>query len=119
MKLWVAGIGLALDTIRDHKLRAFLTVLGVIIGTGTIIAVGSILAGLDGAITAVINNLGANTAMVFKFPVGVRFTRLSAEERQRKPLTYEDAVAIADRCRSVDHVIPYLFPPNITGPRTD
>ena len=119
MKLWLAGIGLALDTIRDHKLRAFLTVLGVIIGTGTIIAVGSILAGLDGAITGVINNLGANTAIVFKFPVGVRFTRLSAEERQRKPLTYENAVAIEERCPSVDHVSPYLFSPSVTGPPID
>ncbi|MGH9662860.1 MAG: ABC transporter permease, partial [Bryobacteraceae bacterium] len=119
MKLWLAGIRLALDTIREHKLRAFLTVLGVIIGTGTIIAVGSILAGLNGAITSVINNLGANTAIVFKFPVGVRFTRLTSEERQRKPLTYENAVAIAERCPAVDHVSPYLFPPNAMGPRTD
>ena len=32
-----SAIGLALDTVREHKLRSFLTVLGVIIGTGTII----------------------------------------------------------------------------------
>src|SRR5690242_2085678 len=36
---FVNGIVLALQTIRNHKLRAFLTVLGVIIGTGTIIGV--------------------------------------------------------------------------------
>ena len=35
----VNGLMLALQTIRSHKLRAFLTVLGVIIGTGTIIGV--------------------------------------------------------------------------------
>ena len=46
-----AAVGLALATVREHKMRSFLTVLGVIIGTGTIIAVGSILAGLDGAVT--------------------------------------------------------------------
>jgi len=39
------GIRLALGTIRSHKLRAFLTVLGVIIGTGTIIGVSAILTG--------------------------------------------------------------------------
>src|SRR5579872_1157710 len=120
LRLLFAGIRLALETIRDHKLRAFLTVLGVIIGTGTIIAVGSILAGLDGAITGVINSLGANTAIVFKFPVGVRFTNLTAEERQRRPLTYENAVAIEERCPSVEHVSPYLFPPSsFNAPRTD
>ena len=43
--------GLALATIREHKLRSFLTVLGVIIGTGTMIGVGSIITGLDGSIT--------------------------------------------------------------------
>ncbi|MEO7145812.1 MAG: ABC transporter permease [Bryobacteraceae bacterium] len=119
LRLLLAGIGLALTTIREHKLRAFLTVLGVIIGTGTIIGVGSILAGLDGAVTGVINGLGANTAIVFKFPVGIHFGNLSAEERQRKPLTYANAVAIADRCPSVDHVSPYLFSPSVTGPPTD
>ena len=45
---------LAFDTILAHKLRTLLTMLGVIIGTGTIIGVGSILTGFDGAITNVL-----------------------------------------------------------------
>ena len=49
-----SGARLALDTIRAHKLRSFLTVLGVIIGTGAVIGVGSIIAGLDGAITGIL-----------------------------------------------------------------
>ena len=40
----------ALGAIWSNKLRSFLTVLGVIIGTGAVIGVGSIIAGLDGAI---------------------------------------------------------------------
>ncbi len=47
------NVTLAFAAIREHKLRALLTVLGVIIGTGTVIGVGSILTGLDGAVTAV------------------------------------------------------------------
>src|SRR3954469_7916506 len=105
-----AAIGLALLTIREHKMRAFLTVLGVIIGTGTIIGVGSILAGLDGAITGILNSFGGNTLIVLKFRIGGRFGNLPPEERIRKSLNYEDAVAIADKCPSVDHVSPYLFP---------
>ena len=50
---FVNGFVLALQTIRSHKLRAFLTVLGVIIGTGTIIGVGAIMTGFDTSITAV------------------------------------------------------------------
>jgi putative ABC transport system permease protein len=108
---------LAVETIWQHKLRSFLTVLGVIIGTSTIIGVGSIIAGLDGAITGILRSFGTNTAIVFKFPIGFGMRRTS-EELQRKPLTYEDARAIADRCPSVAHVSPYLFPGNF-GPSTD
>jgi putative ABC transport system permease protein len=110
MKLLISVIGLALATLRENKIRSFLTVLGVIIGTGTIIAVGSILAGLDGAVTGVIRSFGTNTAIVFKMKMGPGFGGRTAEERNRKPLTFENAVAIAERCPSVEHVSPYLFP---------
>ncbi len=103
-----AAVGLALATVREHKMRSFLTVLGVIIGTGTIIGVGSIIAGLDGAITGVIRSFGTNTAIIFKVPVG--FHNLTAEEARRKPITYEDGQAIARRCPSVEYVSPYLIP---------
>jgi putative ABC transport system permease protein len=113
---WVelsAAIGLALATVREHKMRSFLTVLGVIIGTGTIIGVGSIIAGLDGAVTGVLMSFGTNTAMIFKAPIA--FHRLTAEEARRKPLTYEDGVAIAARCPSVQAVSPYLIPNQLGG----
>src|SRR5579871_2973858 len=102
-----SAVGLALNTVREHKMRSFLTVLGVIIGTGTIIGVGSIIAGLDGAITNVLRSFGTNTAVVFKFKF---LSAVTDEEARRKPLTYEDAVAIAERCPAVAHVSPYLFP---------
>ena len=108
--LW-SVISLALTTLRENKLRSFLTVLGVIIGTSTIIGVGSILTGFDGAVTGVLRSFGTNTLIAFKFQMGPRFGNLSPEERQRKPLTYENGVAVAERCSSVERVSPYLFPP--------
>jgi len=108
---WVelsAAIGLALATVREHKMRSFLTVLGVIIGTGTIIGVGSIIAGLDGAVTGILRSFGTNTAIIFKFPIG--FQTRTAEMLRRKPITYEDGLAIAARCPSVEYVSPYLIP---------
>lgn len=105
----VTAVPLALQTLRSHKLRSALTVLGVIIGTGTIIGVGSIIAGLDGAITNILRSFGTNTLIVFKFNVGFRAGHLTAEERVRKPLTLENARAVAERCPSVEHVSPYLF----------
>src|ERR1700736_4981923 len=103
------GLGLALQTIRSHKLRAFLTVLGVIVGTGTIIGVGAILTGFDANIAAVLRSFGPNSIIVFKFPVGPRLSDLTPEERIRKDLTYQNAVDIRQRCPSVKDVSPMLF----------
>jgi putative ABC transport system permease protein len=104
------GLWLAFDTIRGHKMRAFLTVLGVIIGTGTIIGVAAIMTGFDASITNVLRSFGPNSIIVFKFPVGPRIGRLSPEERTRKDLTYENALDIRDRCPAVKDVSPMLFP---------
>src|SRR5437868_9146920 len=104
----LAGVRLALETVREHKWRSFLTVLGVIIGTGAVIGVGSIIAGLDGAISNMLRSFGPNTVIVTKTAAMGNATR---EERRRKPLTLENARAIAERCPSVEHVSPYLFPP--------
>src|SRR6266852_8021288 len=104
---WVAfttGITLALQTSRSHKLRAFLTVLGVIIGTGTIIGVSAILTGFDATITGVLRSFGPNSIIVFKFPVGFRVTNLSPEERTRKNLTYENALSIKEKAKGVQDV---------------
>ncbi|MGE5644721.1 MAG: ABC transporter permease [Acidobacteriota bacterium] len=103
------GFRLALQTIRSHKMRAFLTVLGVIVGTGTIIGVGAILTGFDANIARVLSSFGPNSIIVFKFPVGFRVTELTPEERTRKSLTYENAVHIRERCKSVKDVSPMLF----------
>src|SRR5579863_6881545 len=107
---FVNGLTLAWQTIRNHKMRAFLTVLGVIIGTGTIIGVAAILTGFDASVASVLRSFGPNSIIVFKFPVGPRTTGLSAEERTRKDLTYQNALDIRDRCRDVEDVSAMLFP---------
>ncbi len=107
---FVNGVALAFQTIRSHKLRAFLTVLGVIIGTGTIIGVAAILTGFDASITGILRSFGPNSIIVFKFGVGPRTGHLSPEERTRKNLTYQNAVDIRERCKSVENVSPMLFP---------
>lgn len=106
MRLILSVIGLALATVRENKLRSLLTVLGVVIGTGTIIAVGSIMAGFDGAVTGVIRSFGTNTAFVTR--TGAFQDTPTAEERRRKDLTYEQALAIEEYSPSVEYVSPIL-----------
>jgi putative ABC transport system permease protein len=107
MRLMLSVIGLALATLRENKARSFLTVLGVVIGTGTIIGVGSILTGFDGAVTGAIRSLGTNGIMVYRMSP---FGNPTPEERTRKPLNYDNVQAIRERCPSVERVNPYLVP---------
>ena len=104
------NIKLALDTLRSHKLRSFLTVLGVVIGVGVIIIVASLLVGFDRSIQDQIMGYGADTAFVSKFQSGIRMGRMSREERMRKPLTADDGFAIQEQCSAVRAVAISLFP---------
>ncbi len=98
------NLWLALDTLRGHKFRSFLTVLGVLIGTTTVIAVASIFAGLDREVVEAARGFGTRTLFIFKFDPGIHIGRLSREERLRKPLTFDDAMAIKNECPSVETV---------------
>ncbi|WP_031499682.1 ABC transporter permease [Bryobacter aggregatus] len=108
--LFWSSVGMALDTLRTYKLRSFLTVLGVIIGTGTIIGVGSIITGMDESFANAMRTFGSDTMVVFKFAVGPRFGNRTAEERMRKPLTFDQAQAIRERCPHVERVTAGLLP---------
>jgi ABC-type antimicrobial peptide transport system permease subunit len=98
------NLWLALDTLRTHKFRSFLTVLGVLIGTATVIAVASIFAGLDRKFAEAAEDFGTRTMFIFKFDPGIHIGRLSKEERMRKPLTYDDAMALKEQCPSIEEV---------------
>ena len=100
---------LALDTIREHKLRALLTMLGVIIGTGTIIGVGSILTGFDGAVTNVLRSFGPTSVIVSRTPA-FETSDLSPEERARKQLTYYNAESIRENCTNCVRVSAMMWP---------
>ena len=99
---------LALDTLRSHKFRAFLTILGVLIGTATVIGVASIFKGLDQQLVEVAQDFGTRTLYIYKFQPGIHFN-LTREERMRKPLTYEQAMGIKEHCPSVESVGVEIF----------
>src|ERR1700744_2536678 len=80
---------MALETLRDHKMRSFLTVLGVVIGVAGQIFVASILVGFDSSTREMLESFGTNTLFIQRFNPGIHTGRLSAEERQRKVLTLE------------------------------
>ncbi|HTG28449.1 MAG TPA: ABC transporter permease, partial [Methylomirabilota bacterium] len=60
---------LALDALRAHKLRSFLTLLGVILAVATLVAVMSVVAGLNFYVADRVANLGANVYLVDRFGI--------------------------------------------------
>ena len=99
---------LALDTLRTHKFRSALTVLGVLIGTTTVIGVASIITGLNNKLVDTMEQYGSRSIFIYKFEPGIRFN-LTREERMRKPLQYDEAMAIRDNCPDVQDVAVEIF----------
>jgi putative ABC transport system permease protein len=59
---------LALDTLRQNPLRSFLTILGIVIGIMTVIAVSSVINGLNENVLGGIRDLGSDTIICYRFP---------------------------------------------------
>ncbi|HLY18060.1 MAG TPA: ABC transporter permease [Bryobacteraceae bacterium] len=102
------SLWLAMDTLRTHKFRSFLTILGVLVGTTTVIAVTSIMAGLDRQLVDVAEQFGTRTLWVYKLQMGAPHM-LTRDERMRRPLSYEDAMAIKEQSASTETVSVELF----------
>src|SRR5512140_1005025 len=103
------NVRMGLTTLREHKTRSFLTLLGVVIGVTALIAVGSIVVGLDKDIRSYLEDYGTNTLFAFRFNMGPQVGHRKPEERQRKPLTLEDALAVKEGCPAVRNVTVELF----------
>lgn len=113
------NIWMAFDTLWQNKLRSFLTILGVVIGTMTVIVIAAFVSGIDSQVAKEIESFGTNSIYIFKFDPGFNFNP-TAEERQRKPISYDDAMAIRDQCPSVVDVAPFMSPVDfLQGPMAD
>jgi putative ABC transport system permease protein len=75
---------LALDTLRAHKLRSFLTLLGVILAVTTLVAVMSVVSGLNFYVADRVANLGANVYLVARF--GIITSQDAWVKAQKRPL---------------------------------
>jgi putative ABC transport system permease protein len=100
---------MAFDSLRAHKFRSFLTVLGIVIGVAVVIVVASLLTGVRQSLVQVIEEFGTNNIYAFHLSTGPSLGPRDAAERQRKPLTAEDGEAVAKFAPSVDIVAPDLF----------
>ena len=98
---------MAIDTIRGNKLRAFLTIFGVVVGVITVMLISSIISGINVAVEKEVESFGTRSIFLYKMDIGIRTSAPSREERMRKPLTMDDAVAISG-LPSVEAAVPFL-----------
>jgi len=97
---------IALRSMNRNKMRTFLTMLGIIIGVGSVIAMLAIGQGSKKSIEAQIASLGTNILMIRPEASSQGNVRMEAGTSQR--LTNEDAEAILDRCPSVLYMSPMV-----------
>jgi len=97
------------DSIRSHKFRSFLTILGIVVGVITAIVVASILTGMRNSIVAIVEEYGTNNIYAYHLSTG--FGPSSRDERNRKPLTDDDARALLTQSTAINDVT--MVAPNI------
>jgi putative ABC transport system permease protein len=88
------NIRFALLAVRAHKLRAFLTVLGIVVGVATVIAMVSIVTGFNNNMVRNFQSFGATLVQFQKFEARFGPGHRDDAERNRKDLTYDDALAL-------------------------
>jgi len=103
------GVTIALGAIRTNKLRSFLTVLGVIIGITTIMAMVSIIEGLNRSMKSQLAQIGTDVLYIRPFAPGAWFGGLPDSLRRRPWFTVDDAEAIREQCDAVLAVAPLNF----------
>lgn len=95
---------IALETLRTHKLRSFLTLLGVIMSVATLIVVVSMVQGANKYVAEKVANFGSNVFLIMRFPLitsAEQFVKLS---RTNKDITWEDYEYVRNNMRFADSV---------------
>jgi putative ABC transport system permease protein len=103
---FIEALKLALSAILGHKLRSFLTLLGVIFGVATVIVVVSLIEGFNAYVDEKIANIGTNAFSVSKYSIDdfSSVEALNAARRRNKDVTLDDAAALLARRSAIQDV---------------
>src|ERR1039458_2876767 len=107
MTIWVTAreaFWIALEALRGHKLRSFLTLLGVVIATTTLIVVMSIVNGMNLYIAEHIANLCTNTFVLHQFQWAQGFDSFLTARRRNQPIRVEDYEFLRDNLQGYQQI---------------
>jgi putative ABC transport system permease protein len=93
------AIRIAVASLWAHKMRSVLTLLGVVIGVTSVIAVVSVVNGLNSYVAEKIFNLGADVFLINRGPSIITTIEEYEESQKRKKFHFEDYEAIRDNCK--------------------
>ncbi|MGH9733133.1 MAG: ABC transporter permease [Candidatus Acidiferrales bacterium] len=92
-------VGMALETMRAHKMHSFLTLLGIILSVSTLIVVISLISGVNRYIQDRIANLGSNAFIVTRFPIITETTEYVKALRRNRLVTWDDYQLLRDNLK--------------------
>ena len=95
---------IALETLRTHKLRSFLTLLGVVIATGTLIIVMAVINGLNFYFEDRVANLGVNVFIVHQFRWVQSYEAWMRAQRRNHPIRIEDFEFLRDNLKGYKNI---------------
>ena len=103
------NVRFAIRALTAYKLRSALTVLGIVIGVTTVIAMVSIIVGFNNSVVHDFQAFGATLVQFQKFDPRFAPGNSDESQRTRKNLTYEDALALKRQCPSMLAVSPERY----------
>jgi len=105
--VWVTAreaFWIALEALRTHKMRSFLTLLGVVIATTTLIVVMAIVNGMNVYIATKIANLGTNTFVLHQFKWAQGFDEFLKARRRNKPIRIDEYEFLRDSLAGYEYI---------------
>ncbi len=103
------NVRFARGALTAHKLRSGLTVLGIVIGVTTVIAMVSIIEGFNNNVIGAFQSFGSTLVQFQKFDPQFGPGNANQQQENRKNLTYEDALALKELCPSMAAVSPERY----------
>ena len=92
-------VGVALETLRQHKMRSFLMLLGIILSVSTLIVVISLISGVNKYIADRVANLGSNVFLLTRFPLITDVEEYVKANRRNKKVTWDDYEALRENLK--------------------
>src|SRR5438477_11227077 len=92
-------ISVALETLRIHKMRSFLMLLGIILSVSTLIVVIALISGVNRYIADRVANMGSNVFLLTRFPIITDVDEYVKANRRNKEVTWDDFEALRDNMK--------------------